>query len=85
MLLLLLVSYMPPRLPEQDDEREALIAFGKRVRELRKAKGWSQDELAFQAGLDRTYVSGIERGIRNVSFINIHRLAVALNVDLLGG
>lgn len=75
---------MPPRLPEQDDEREALIAFGKRVRELRKTKGWSQDELAFQAGLDRTYVSGIERGIRNVSFINIHRLAVALNVDLLG-
>ena len=76
---------MPPRLPEQDDEREALIAFGKRVKELRKAKGWNQEELAFKAGLDRTYVSGIERGIRNVSFVNIHRLAVALNVDLLGG
>ena len=44
-----------------------LIRFGKRVRELRAAKGFSQEAFADQCGLDRTYMGGIERGKRNVA------------------
>ena len=58
-----------------------LKRFGERVRELRKERGLSQEELALEAGLDRTYVGGIERGERNVSLINIGRLAKALGVS----
>lgn len=56
--------------------------FGKRVRELRKLKGWSQEELADKAGLHRTYVGTIERGEQNVSIDNIERLAKTLGVSL---
>ena len=54
--------------------------FGARVRSLREARGWSQEALAAEAGLDRTYIGGVERGERNVSLINIHRIANALGV-----
>lgn len=53
---------------------------GARVRELREAKGWSQEELGFEAGLHRNYVGGIERGERNVAIVNIAKLAKALGV-----
>jgi len=43
------------------------VRFGKRIRELRQARGWSQETLGFESDLDRTYISGIERGLRNVS------------------
>ena len=42
----------------------------------------SQEELAHMAGLDRTYVGGVERGERNLALDNIHRLAAALGVDV---
>ncbi|MGV1033889.1 MAG: helix-turn-helix domain-containing protein [Microbacteriaceae bacterium] len=64
-----------------DLERSQRIAFGARVRELRQAKGFSQEGFAHHVGLDRTYVGGIERGERNVSLDNIHRLAEALGVS----
>lgn len=54
--------------------------FGLRVRELRHACQLSQEELAERAGLHVTYLSGVERGHRNVSLLNIHRLADALGV-----
>ena len=60
--------------------------FGERVRELRKEKGLSQEALALACDLDRTYIGGVERGERNVSLVNIHRLARALAIaprDLL--
>lgn len=57
-----------------------LVRFGRRVRELRKAKGMSQEALALEAGLDRSYVGGVERGERNISLENISRLARALRV-----
>lgn len=58
------------------------IAFGDRVREVRKAKGWaSQEDFAHHAGLDRTYVSGIERARRNPTLDVIVRLAHALEVS----
>jgi transcriptional regulator with XRE-family HTH domain len=56
--------------------------FGQRLRKLRKDKGMSQEALALEAGLDRTYVSGVERGERNISLENIERLAQALGVKI---
>ncbi len=55
--------------------------FGERVRELRGRLAISQEELAHRAQLDRTYVSSLERGHRNVALENICRLAAALEVD----
>lgn len=56
--------------------------FGKRIRELRTAKGLSQEALAVACELDRTYIGGIERGQRNVSLVNIQRIAGALGVPV---
>jgi len=57
------------------------IVFGDRLRELRKAAGWrSQEAFAHHAGLDRTYVSGLERGRRNPTLDIIVKLAGALGV-----
>ena len=52
--------------------------FGKRLREIRHKKGLSQERLADLAGLHRTYISGVERGERNISLLNIERLAISL-------
>jgi transcriptional regulator with XRE-family HTH domain len=57
-------------------------AFGKRLRELREARGLTQEGLAHEAGLDRTYISSVERGERNISLENIERLASALGVKI---
>lgn len=62
------------------DEAQLLQDFGDRVRALRLDLGVSQEKLALDCGLDRTYISGVERGKRNVSLVNIHRLADALGV-----
>jgi transcriptional regulator with XRE-family HTH domain len=59
----------------------ALLAFGSRVRNHRSALGLSQESFAERAQLHRTYVGGIERGERNVTLVNILRLAAALEVD----
>jgi transcriptional regulator with XRE-family HTH domain len=56
--------------------------LGKRVRELRKAKGWTQEKLEENSGLDRTYISDIERGVRNPSFKSLEKLAKALKVKV---
>ena len=60
--------------------QDALLLFGMRVRELRSEKAISQEELAALTELDRTYISGIERGKRNLSLKNILKIASALNV-----
>lgn len=57
------------------------IAFGQRLREKRTESGLTQEELAGQAGLDRTYVSSCERGKRNVSLENIYKISLALNIS----
>lgn len=62
--------------PEDDQIKHQ---FGDRVRQARTALGLSQEQLADQAGLDRTYVGGVERGRRNVSLVNIKRIADALH------
>jgi transcriptional regulator with XRE-family HTH domain len=58
------------------------LRFGRRVRALRQERGFSQEAFADAADLDRTYIGGIERGTRNVSLINIERIAKALRVPL---
>ena len=55
--------------------------FGSRVRELREEKGFSQEVLAQKAGLHRTYVGSIERGERNISLVNIEKIAKALDIS----
>ena len=58
-----------------------LISFGRRIRDLRAKKGWSQEELAFEANIDRSYLSGVECGKRNIALANIDKLAKALGVS----
>ena len=57
-------------------------SLGARVRTLRNKRGLSQEEFAARCRLDRTYVSGIERGKRNPSIRNINRMADVLGVSL---
>lgn len=58
------------------------MLFGRRVRELRKARDLSQEELAHRVGVHPTYLGGIERGERNPALVNINRIADALGVSL---
>jgi transcriptional regulator with XRE-family HTH domain len=58
-----------------------LVAFGQHLKQLRQEKGLSQEQLGLIAELDRTYISGIERGVRNVSLANIFKIAKALDVE----
>lgn len=58
------------------------LLVGKRVKELRNNLGISQEELADLAGLDRTYITSVECGKRNISIVNIEKLAKALKVSL---
>ncbi len=59
-----------------------LKAIGGRVRRLREKRRWSQEALAHEAGLDRSYMSGIERGVRNISVLTLSKVAKALGVPL---
>lgn len=56
-----------------------LGAFGAAVRKARLGKGLSQEALADLAGIDRSYMGGIERGEHNVALVNIQRVAIALD------
>lgn len=58
------------------------IAFGQRLRALRTDRGWSQEELAHRADLDRTYVSGVERGVRNPTLDVITKFARTLDIEI---
>jgi transcriptional regulator with XRE-family HTH domain len=58
------------------------VAYGKRVRQIRKDKGVSQEKLAELAELDRTYISDIENGKRNVSIETVYKIAKALDISL---
>ena len=67
-------------------DTDPCIKFGKTIRSIRTKRGLSQEALADASGLDRTYVSAVERGKRNISLRNIYKLARALGVkagDLL--
>ncbi len=65
-----------------DQKEDIRKIFGKRVRELRAAAGYSQEGFAHECGLDRTYIGGVERGERNVSLVNIERISIALDIKI---
>ena len=56
--------------------------YGIKVKKFRINKGWSQEKLALNADLDRTYIPSIEKGERNVSIVVIEKIAIALGVDI---
>ncbi|WP_238004855.1 helix-turn-helix domain-containing protein [Neisseria meningitidis] len=68
---------LPAELPDEQDLR-AVLAYNMRL--FRVNKGWSQEELARQCGLDRTYVSAVERKRWNIALSNIEKMAAALGV-----
>ena len=59
-----------------------LLEFGKRLRKIRREKGFSQEKLAEFASLHRNYIGMIERGERNVSLLKINKIARALNIEI---
>ena len=64
------------------EKSKILIKFGERVREIRIEKGLSQEQLAHLADVHRTYIGMIERAEKNITLINIEKIAKALNVNL---
>ena len=58
------------------------IDLGKRIRELRQQRGISQEKFALKIGMDRTYFASVEAGKRNISIVNIQKIADGLDVSL---
>jgi transcriptional regulator with XRE-family HTH domain len=63
------------------NEQIYLTKVGNRIRELRIEIGLSQEKLSFACNLDRTYVGSVERGERNISVINLNKIAIALKTE----
>lgn len=63
-------------------KRDVLIKFGEKVRDIRKEKGLSQEQLSFKAELHRTYIGMIERAEKNITLVNIEKIANALEVSI---
>lgn len=64
------------------DEEAILRELGSRIRAQRKRLGISQEQLALLAGVDRSYYGAVERGERNITFLVLYRLCVALRCDV---
>jgi transcriptional regulator with XRE-family HTH domain len=60
----------------------SLQSLGERIRKLRKDKGLTQEELAHKSEIDRSYIGGVERGQRNLSFTKLCEIAEALECDV---
>ena len=67
-------------IPVRNRRRPILAALGQNVRRWRETRALTQEKLAEKAGLDPTYISGIERGLRNPGILNVARLAKALRL-----
>ena len=67
---------------KNSSEHPELIAFGKAIRSIRLNKGISQEALADLAGIDRSYMGGVERGEHNIALINIKRISEALGIPV---
>ena len=62
--------------------QDALKILGQRIRERRKSFGWTQEELADNAAIDRSYIGGVERGQRNITFSVLCQICTALGCDV---
>ncbi|MCD8203594.1 MAG: helix-turn-helix domain-containing protein [Coprobacillus sp.] len=65
-----------------EDNKEFLMIVGRRVRYLRKQKGMSILDLSVEAGINRNYISDLERGRRNPTIVVLQKISIALNVSL---
>lgn len=65
-----------------EPKESARTLLGKNLRRLRAEKGWSQEDLALEADLHRTFVAHVERGVRNISIDNIEKLAAAFRIPV---
>jgi transcriptional regulator with XRE-family HTH domain len=63
-------------------DEDIVVSFGQRVRQVRLKRGMSQEELAYRAGLHRTYIGMIERAEKNITLRNIQKIADALGVTI---
>jgi ribosome-binding protein aMBF1 (putative translation factor) len=63
-------------------DRLFLRGFGLKVRKLREAAGWSQEDFAELCALHRTYIGSIERGERNIAILNLRKIAAALGLSM---
>ena len=62
--------------------KDIRILYGEKLKDFRKKQGLSQEELGFKSSLHRTYISEVERGRRNISIVNIARIAKALGLPI---
>ncbi|MCX6843151.1 MAG: helix-turn-helix transcriptional regulator [candidate division WOR-3 bacterium] len=69
-------------MPYTPEDNNLLRVIGQNLKKARLAKGWSQEQLSFESGLHRTYVGAVERGERNITVINLRKLANVLDVKL---
>ena len=65
----------------KEKDKKFLKSLGSKIRRARFEKDFSQEELAFRAGLDRTYITGIEKGERNISVITLRKITDALRIE----
>lgn len=63
------------------NETDPRKLLGARLAKLRKERGWSQEQLALESGIARSYLGGIERGQRNIALLNICKLADTLGIE----
>ena len=64
------------------DKQEILVLFGKNVRKIRLKQNLSQEQLSYKADLHRTYIGMIERAEKNITLVNIEKIANALNINI---
>jgi transcriptional regulator with XRE-family HTH domain len=75
-------SFRVPSLSKHHHRDPRLLAFGQAIREIRASRGISQEQLALQTGLDRSYMGGVERGDNNVTLLKAHVIAKTLGLTL---
>jgi ribosome-binding protein aMBF1 (putative translation factor) len=73
------IGAVPPR----STPHPALRRLGERIRQLRTARNWTQEDLAGECGLDRSYVSGLEVGRRNPTYLNLRKIAKTFGMPLV--
>lgn len=78
MEILAQLSYIPQCMKKHPQ----LIKLGQHIRKIRESKGFSQEDFAGEAEIDRSYIGGIERGERNIAALNLIKIAKALKVEL---
>ena len=71
------------RINYKPSDKKVLIKIGNNIKKFRKEKNLSQETLAYECGMDRTYVSAVERGERNISILKLKKIADVLKIELI--